>query len=268
MNSKSPPVIVGMTTLPSRIGLIRPAIDSLLANTRVPDRIVLTVPRNPLRGGGTLQIPEFLDLPNYAERVVVNVIEEDFGPGSKLLGCLAQITEPSVVILADDDMDYRPFLIEQLAARQAAEHRKSFSFYAYRFSGLTVGQGADGFSMWSDNLPGVERFYADHVRGRRLAFHDDLWISYFLLSRGVAIESLQHLLGGELVYRSVHSEGALRDLEGDLARERIAREGLRGLLASAPLPPRTRLARELRRVAETVASVRQKVARRAARWLS
>jgi hypothetical protein len=262
MNSQSPPVIVGMTTLPSRIGLIRPAIDSLLANTRVPDRIVLTVPRRPLRGGGTLEVPAFLDDPAYRERVVVNVIEEDFGPGSKLLGCLGHIAEPSVVILADDDMDYREFLIEELATRQAAEHRKSFSFWAYPFSGLTVGQGADGFSMWSDILPGVDRFYADHVRGSRLAFHDDLWISYFLLSRGVEIVGLQHLLDGGLVYRSVHSQFALKDLEGDLAREKIAREGLRGLLASAPLPPVARLVRELRRGAEAVESVRQKVVRR------
>ena len=159
-------------------------------------------------------------------------------------------------------MDYLDIMIDALATRQDTQHRKSFSFYTYRFAGLTIGQGADGFSIWSENLGGIERFYTDNVRGSRLAFHDDLWISYFLLSRGVAIESLQPLLDGGLVYRSVHSEGALKDLDGMLARERISREGLRRLNAHAPLPLRARLRRTMLSVADRAGSLARKVARR------
>ncbi|HWK42736.1 MAG TPA: hypothetical protein VNR60_12505 [Croceibacterium sp.] len=236
MAGPQPPVIVGMTTLPSRIGMIRPAIDSLLHNTRKPDRIILTVPRRPLRGNGTVSIPDFLSGPGYRDSVTVNLIDEDCGPGSKLLGCLNYITSPSVIILADDDMDYRDCLIERLYTAQLAAPRKSFSFYAYRFRGMTVGQGADGFSFRSENLTGIDAFYRDHVKGRDLVFHDDLWISYFLLRQGVEIEALPVPTPYDLIYRTVHSQDALKDLEGELNRDRLAAEGLRHLRQSAPLP--------------------------------
>ena len=38
------PVFVGLTTLPSRIGRLKPTIDSLLRQTLPPDRIFLSVP--------------------------------------------------------------------------------------------------------------------------------------------------------------------------------------------------------------------------------
>lgn len=251
-----------MSTLPSRIGKIRPAIDSLLANTRGPDKIVLTVPRRPLRGDATLVVPGFLDEPGYRERIALNLIEEDFGPGSKLMGCLGHIATPCVVILADDDMEYRDFLLERLYAEQVADRTRSFSFYAYRHGGMTIGQGADGFSIWSENLRGIDAFYEANVRGERIAFHDDLWISYFLLTRGVTVEGLQGELGGTLVYRSVHTDESLSTLEGDLARERLTAEGLRSLRKRVPLPISVGLRLATRDLADRLVGIAGKLARR------
>jgi hypothetical protein len=250
MPASEPPLIVGMSTLPSRIGKIRPAIDSLLQNTRRPDKIVLTIPRRPLRGDAHLTIPGFLEEGAYRDHIVLNLIEEDFGPGSKLMGCLGHIAVPSVVILADDDMEYREFLIERLYARQIADHAKSFSFYTYRHGGMSIGQGADGFSIWSENLRGIEEFYGSVVRGDRVAFHDDLWISYFLLMRGVQVESLRRRLGDGLVYESVHTDLSLKDLKGELARERLTAEGLRQLRKHAPLPLVTSLKLAIRELGD------------------
>lgn len=262
MARPEPPVIVGMTTLPSRIGKIRPAIDSLLGNTRVPDKIVLTVPRRPLRGQVELSVPDFLSDGVYQDRVVLNVIEEDFGPGSKLLGCLEHLPEPCVVILADDDMEYREFLVDRLYTAQVANRDTSFSFYAYRSAGMTIGQGADGFSIWSDNLRGIDAFYRDHVQGSSVVFHDDLWISYFLFSRNVAIEELQRRQGDDLVYTTVHSKDALSDLEGELAREHLTREGLRMLRKRSPHPQAVALRLAFRELADKVNAGAQKLTRR------
>jgi hypothetical protein len=262
METPGPPVIVGISTLPSRIGKIRPAIDSLLENTRKPDKIVLTVPRRPLRGEAVLSIPDFLESPGYRDRLVVNVIEEDFGPGSKLMGCLGHVAAPCVVILADDDMEYRDFLVDRLYTRQIADRGKSFSFYAYRFGGMTIGQGADGFSIWSDNLSGIAAFYQVNVRGERIVFHDDLWISYFLLTRGVPVEGLQHELNGGLVYRSVHTDEALRDMDGELARGRLTTDGLRMLRERVPLSPSLGMKLAARDVADQVNSRIGRLAKR------
>lgn len=100
---------MGITTLPSRIGLIRPCLQSLLDGDRLPDRIAMTLPDGPLlRGDSGYAVPDFV-----TDRAWHNGIVEiarpphDCGPGSKLLGALATIAEPSVLILADDDVTYR-----------------------------------------------------------------------------------------------------------------------------------------------------------------
>lgn len=226
-------VVVGITSLPSRIGLIRPTIESLLAGVRKPDRIVVALPLRSQREQCGYNVPSWLaDL-----GVRVTRPETDAGPGTKLLGTLPDVPKDSILILADDDVRYRKDFVEKLAQAQGREHGVSFSFYAYSLHGLPVGQGCDGFSFWTPNLAGVHEFARRHVLDTPLRLHDDLWISYFLASKGVAVKSLQHLLGGSLVYEQVHDLAALRHLEGDASRENLNDMGLRSLLGDVKLPP-------------------------------
>lgn len=226
-------VVVGITSLPSRIGLIRPTIESLLAGVRKPDRIVVALPLRSQREQCGYDVPSWLaDL-----GVRVTRPEIDAGPGTKLLGTLPDVPEDSILILADDDVRYRNDFVEKLAHAQSRDHGASFSFYTYSLHGLPVGQGCDGFSFWTPNLAGVQEFAQRHVLDTPLRLHDDLWISYFLASKGVAVKSLQHLLGGSLVYEQVHDLAALRHLEGDASRENLNDMGLRSLLGAVGLPP-------------------------------
>jgi hypothetical protein len=159
-------------------------------------------------------------------------------------------------------MEYREFFVEELYRRQLYHPAKSFSFYAYRSRGMNTGQGADGFSFWSSNLDGIDRFYRDHIQGHRVAFHDDLWISYFLLRQNIQVVGLQNVLDGGLVYRSVHLEGALKELGGEFARETLARDGLRHLRQSAPVPLRTQIQIGTRDFLDRGQRIAGKVARR------
>lgn len=226
-------VVVGITSLPSRIGLIRPTIESLLAGARKPDRIIVALPLRSQREQCGYDVPSWLiDL-----GVLVTRPETDAGPGTKLLGTLPAVAIDSILILADDDVRYRHDFVDKLAQAQAGDHRASFSFYTYSLHGLPVGQGCDGFSFWTPNLAGIREFAEKHVLGTPLRLHDDLWISYFLASKGIAVRSLEHLLGDSLIYEQVHDLAALRYLEGDASRENLNERGLRSLLGEVNLHP-------------------------------
>lgn len=225
-------VVVGITSLPSRIGLIRPTIESLLIGARKPDRIIVALPLRSQREQRGYDVPSWLaDL-----GVLVTRPNTDAGPGTKLLGTLPEVPTDSILILADDDVRYRHDFVEKLARAQGSDHRASYSFYAYFLHGLSVGQGCDGFSFWTPNLAGVQKFAERHVLGTPLRLHDDLWISYFLATKGIAVKSLEHLLRGSLIYEQVHDLAALRHLEGDASRENLNDVGLRSLLGGARLP--------------------------------
>jgi len=224
------PVIVSITTLPSRIGAMRPCLDSLLAGEVVADKILIPLPRFSKRESSAYEIPNFLR-DDYAGRVEI-VEAEDCGPGTKVLGALSRLAEPCYFIAADDDVRYKPRFLSGLLAAQRADHAASFSNHTYRTGGLTVGQGCDGFSFYSPNLRGIDAFYRDHVAGTGLFYHDDLWLSFFLFLHGIAIKEPPRARSEGAVYEVVHHTNALHALSGDLARRQLNRRGLKALIGA------------------------------------
>jgi hypothetical protein len=163
-------------------------------------------------------------------------VDPDWGPGTKLLGALTALRHPSYLILADDDVRYKPQFVEGLAFAQVQDHTASFSYFTYRASGLTVGQGCDGFSFWSPNVADIYSFFKNHIDGRALFFHDDLWVSFFLATRGIRVKSLRGSLKGALIYEVEHNINALRSLDGPFARETLNQQAVKGLLRGVQVP--------------------------------
>lgn len=246
------PLIVSITSMPSRLGLIRPTLESLLAGETRPDAIRLVLPEVPLRGTARFVIPDFLGDPDFCQDIVEVVrVERDWGPGTKLIGGLRTVREPSILVIADDDVRYRKDFLTGLYRAQCANLHSSFSYFTHSLGGIDVGQGVDGFSFWSPNLAGIEAFFAAYVDGTDLVFHDDLWISFFLATRGVRIGSLKQLLGGSLIYEQVHQVEALMHLEGDQGRERLEQWGLRTLMQRVPMTAARRRAIRARSLSRT-----------------
>jgi hypothetical protein len=234
------PVFVGLTSLPSRVAKLEPTIESLLAQTLKPDRIFVSLPRRSIREKREYQLPDWLASPPPGVQLVRP--EHDYGPATKLLGCLDRIDGDSCLIVVDDDMVYKPFLVERLYRAQLSRTDTSFSFFVERIGRLRVGQGADGFSHWTPNLAGIDAFAAVALKSRHLFVADDLWVSLFLQNKRICIESLQHTLAhGELVWQPAHSENQLSDLAGDLRRPNTFRQGRRFLIGTNLLRPGLRL---------------------------
>jgi hypothetical protein len=162
--------------------------------------------------------------------------EDDWGPGTKLLGCLDRLTEPSCLVIADDDMCYRPFFLDGLWSSQIEDLGSSFSYWTFSCGPFAVGQGADGFSFYSPNLEGIQPFARKVLQSSHLRVEDDLWISAFLKRRGVDVKSIRHLLPDNgNVHEVAHSINQLRDLDGDLGRDAVLIGGTRYLLESGLL---------------------------------
>jgi hypothetical protein len=98
-------VVLSFTTIPSRVGLIGPVLLNVKLQSFHVDAIYVHLPKKMQRFDTEFVIPSFLkDDPH----VIVNWIENDFGPSTKLLGALMVEKHPSTVIITIDD-DFAPY---------------------------------------------------------------------------------------------------------------------------------------------------------------
>ena len=231
------PTFVSITTLPSRIDRIRPTIESLLGGSHVPDRVLIAIPPFSQREQRDYVVPAFLG--EFGPSVEVVRCGQDWGPGTKLLGSLDALPEKSYLVVADDDVIYKSSFLSVLIAAQSADHSASFSYYVYRTGGLWVGQGCDGFSFWKPNLAGITDFARAHIAGTSYRLHDDLWISYYLATKGVQVKMIAPP-DGSLIYEKNIDDSSLQNLSGEQWRERLQRQGLRHLLRTGTMPLATR----------------------------
>ena len=171
-------IYVSLSAIPQRIKNINRSVDSLLKQTKQPDKIFINIPNKYKRFDEIIddkQIPKFSD-----SRVEVTRCE-DCGPGTKLLGSLDKLEKNSLLILADDDHIYKNYMIEKFKYFYSKAPDNAYSFYVYPIENFPVGQGADGFAINTNYLDGIKNFYDKVVKDyKELFLNDDLWISYFL----------------------------------------------------------------------------------------
>lgn len=206
-------------------------LDSIKDQSYPPDGVLVCLPKWSAREKCTYKVPEWL----LAYQPLVQVVEcaEDYGPGTKLLGCLEYLPRECCLIIADDDMVYKPFFLEGLYRNTILNQQCSFSYWTYSAPPFTVAQGADGFSFMSRNLQGIQAFAAQAIRNPHLRVVDDLWISAFLMQKGIEVRSLKHEIPHQgSVYDIAHDVNQLHDLEGNLERGIAMTQGVRYLLES------------------------------------
>lgn len=237
------PVIVSIATLPSRIGDMRPTLESLLDGDLIPDKILVIVTEYSEREKCGYVIPDFLNDESFTRDVIELVVAtKDWGPGTKLLGAIEHCRDECHLILADDDVSYHRNFLSAIVLSQSTRPDCSFSYYTYRVSGLTVGQGCDGFSFYSPNLDGIQSFAERNVVGTSLLYHDDLWISFFLFARSIKVKAVPTPVTGETVYSQISPNDGLSAITfGDLARDKIIYDNLPRLVSQSKLSGRKRM---------------------------
>lgn len=123
-------VVVSLSTIPSRVHLLRPALASLLDQTRPPDQILLNLPHRCRRDG--CEYPSPVGLP---PQVTVRRCEHDWGPATKLLPTLEAETGPDTLLVAvDDDNIYPPDLVENLVRWSRELPQAALGYRGWRLS--------------------------------------------------------------------------------------------------------------------------------------
>ena len=171
-------IYVTLSTIPQRLKNLNKSIQSLLKQTRKPDKIFINIPIKYNRFKETVDSNQ---IPKFDSSIVEITRCEDCGPGTKLLGSLDKLKKDSLLILVDDDHAYKDYMIEKFFHFYSRSPNNAYSFYVHPLGNFGIGQGADGFAINTTHLKGIKNFYDKVVKDyKELFLYDDLWISYFL----------------------------------------------------------------------------------------
>ena len=171
-------IYASLTIIPHRIKSLNKKIDSLLKQTKKPDKIFINIPYAYKRFSEKIENEQ---LPKFNNKTIEITRCEDCGPGTKLLGSLNKLEKDSLLILVDDDNIYEDYMVEKFCQHFINDSDSCYSFYVHPLGNLGIGQGADGFAINTNHLNGIKKFYEEVVKDyKELFLYDDLWISYFL----------------------------------------------------------------------------------------
>jgi hypothetical protein len=121
------PVVVSLTTIPSRLPYIETTLKSLLLQSRAPASIRLHCPRTSRRQGTAYLVPDGL---RRLQGVQVVECERDWGPATKFIPALLALaaSEPAArLLVVDDDRLYPVRLIEELSAAADRDPEAAYS---------------------------------------------------------------------------------------------------------------------------------------------
>lgn len=235
-------IFVSLTTIPSRMSGLARCISSLNAQTFKPERIYLCVPETYRR----FETPKHLPFAaaEFGENVEVIRCNDD-GPGTKVIGSLERLPSDSnaLLVLVDDDAHYEPHMLAVFAEIFGSKPEAASSFYVYKYRGIDIGQGKDGFAIPVGALSGLRDFHASIRQYRYLFYVDDLWISFYLWMNNIPVLSLAQKSGSTGYIRQVYNDvDALANQTGHYTRRRtmsrslwylLCRFGLKGLWTRA-----------------------------------
>jgi len=197
-----PRIVVTLSTLPGRIDKIFPALNSLLDQTLMPERIILAIPEYSRREQKAYMIPDAL-----LNHPVVSILpsDRDWGPATKLIPTLRHYSDaPDTLILAvDDDNIYPRTYLETFARFSLSHPDAALSLRGWHvppsrywndvreFKGTSISspvetdviQGCGGILV----RPGFfdEEFFDYTPAPQEAFFVDDVWISGHLARRGI-----------------------------------------------------------------------------------
>ena len=219
-------IFVSLTTIPSRMQGLPRCIASLEAQTTPPERIFLCIPQAYRRFETPGPLPfDAADLGSLVEIVRC----ADDGPGTKILGSIDRLPSgPNVLlVLVDDDAEYEPHMLAAFAEMFRKHPGAAGSFHVYRYRGINVGQGNDGFAIPVSKLAGLQGFHAK-IRNNPYVFYvDDLWISFYLWMNSVPILNLSAMSVPAGYIRKVYNDvDALARQAGTFTRRRTMSQSI------------------------------------------
>ena len=131
-------IIVSLTTIPSRFKYLDITINSILAQTIMPDKIIIHIPSTYNNYPNNYILPEFSD-----DRIIINNDVNDYGPATKLLGLYNykiynDMVDDDIIIVIDDDRTYNNNLIQNMLTYHAKHTNKVLTVAGWDIELLTI----------------------------------------------------------------------------------------------------------------------------------
>lgn len=154
--SNRPRTVVSFSTIPSRTKYIADVIAKIKKQSFQPDMIYVCVPYYSKRMKQKYIIPKNM---NFGNNVRI-VRGKDYGPGTKLLGCIPYENDPETAIITiDDDQDYHPDTFKTLLGYGIVYSDKVCAF-------RTLDRNLIGTSCPNtNNIKSPDAFYAEGFAG-------------------------------------------------------------------------------------------------------
>lgn len=187
-------VYVSLTTIPSRFNNVYKTIESLIRQTHTPTKIFLNIPKNYVRfPDQTISDKDIAKLQDqFKDILCINRVENDSGPGTKLLGVPDYvIEEDAFVIIVDDDVYYNAHMIERHLVQYMKDRALSTPVkrvYGTDFVGIygkfDMIQVVGSMGIPSRSLKQIKKYSIFILGFETLFFVDDLWITYYFIRKG------------------------------------------------------------------------------------
>lgn len=226
--------VLSLTSIPSRYQDLDKIIKSLNNQTFKFEKIFLHIPRKYKRNfkDYILDTDLLKSLEDKYNNLKINYIDNDYGPGTKLLGMFETKYnfENNFVVLLDDDNIYDNNILEIFDNQ--IENDLVGSFFTYKVEDITIGQGCDGFFIRGNTLKNFKNYYDIIKDLDEVFFHDDLFISYYFKINNIHIKKINkkfinnyQKIFQPTIYRSTKSykKDALHKLNGNLERNKITK---------------------------------------------
>ena len=225
--------ILSFTTIPSRLTQIEQTIISLMNQTLKPEKIILNIPKTyNLRFKSTYDENTInMIKEKYRSHLVINIIDHDYGPGTKLLGLINSnlldlYSKDTYIVLVDDDLIYNPNLLQYFDDLNKKDYDNKItaaSFYCYNLKGIQIGQGADGFFIKLETLNQFSYYYNIIKDYDYVNYHDDYYISYYFYLKQIQILYMRPYFPNINIYQHNQSTyiNALFLLKDEYSRENL-----------------------------------------------
>jgi len=224
---------VSLTTIPTRIITLYKTLDSIINQTLKPTKIYLNIPIKYIRFNYvildiypniTLEMIELQKLENkYSDILKINYIDEDYGPGTKLIGFLLNNYDyDSYIILIDDDVIYKKDVFELLFKN--VQPNNAYTYHTHNWNGFIFAQGCDIIALPIIHLNDIYKFFKIIKSYTYILYHDDIWISYYLFKKNIKINKINYY--EESIYDPHTNMDALSKLKGSLDRETITNKSI------------------------------------------
>jgi hypothetical protein len=179
----------------------------------VVDKIIVNIPKiYNFRMNNSIiseeKINNFID--KYSKfNVVINFLNKDYGPGTRLLGFLNSENnyilnydlQKTFLVLLDDDVIYKPYTIEYFNNYVIKNINISeiFSYDVYNYKNIQIGQSVDGFFIKLNILDKFLDYYNVIKDQDYVNYQDDMYMSYYFY---LINKSIKHILppNNSLIY--------------------------------------------------------------------